>query len=63
MTEILHITNGDSTVCLLRAAGIEGEYLPWRDVLHDGPVPGGITLEQLSKVRAKFIAGSGWGEL
>lgn len=63
MTEILHITNGDSTVCLLQAAGIDGEYLPWRDVLHDGPVPGGLTLEQLSEVRAKFIADSGWGEL
>ncbi len=63
MTEILHITNGDSAVSLLRAAGIEGEYLPWRDVLHDGPVPGDLSLDQLSEVRAKFIAGIGWGEL
>lgn len=27
---ILNITNGDSTVDLLREAGIPGEYLPWR---------------------------------
>lgn len=60
MTNVLHITNGDSAVSLLREAGITGHYLPWRDVLHDGPVPGDLSLEELSKVRAKFIADMGW---
>lgn len=63
MTKILHITNGDSAVSVLQAANIEGKYLPWRDVLHDGPVPGGLSLEKLSEVRAKFIAETGWGDL
>ena len=47
----------------MRQAAIAGEYLPWRDVLHEGPVPKDLTLEQLSKVRAEYIASQGWGEL
>lgn len=60
MTNTLHITNGDSAANLLRDAKIAGHYLPWRDVLHDGPVPGDMSLYQLSKIRAKFIADVGW---
>jgi hypothetical protein len=30
--------------------------LPWRDVLHEGPVRQGLTIEQLSKERAAFLA-------
>ena len=37
--------------------------LPWQDVLHEGPVRGGLTLEQLSEERARFIAEAGWGPL
>jgi Domain of unknown function (DUF1835) len=63
MKNILNITNGDSTVDLMKKAGIPGIFLPWRDVLHDGPVPRDLTLDELSKVRAKFIACQGWGEI
>ncbi|MDB5033971.1 MAG: hypothetical protein JWQ98_1212 [Chlorobi bacterium] len=59
---MLNITNGDSAVQVMRMAGIEGEYLPWRDLLHEGPVPSGLTLEELSDVRAGFIAACGWGD-
>ncbi len=59
---MLHITNGDAAVAVMAAAGITGEILPWRDVLHEGPVPGGLALEALSEIRAGFIAESGWGE-
>lgn len=62
MEKILNITNGDSAVALMQDADIPGRYLPWRDVLHDGPVPEGLSLEELSKVRADFIAACGWGE-
>ncbi|MGI9501958.1 MAG: DUF1835 domain-containing protein [Geminicoccaceae bacterium] len=60
MSELI-ITNGDSTVSLLRAAGFETEILPWRDVLHEGPVPETSVshaddLEQLSAIRAAFLA-------
>jgi hypothetical protein len=58
---MLHITNGDSAGGSLRATGIPGQVIAWRDVLHEGPVPAGLALEALSDVRARFIAGSGWG--
>lgn len=58
---MLHITNGDSAVAMLRRAGIQGDMLPWRDVLHEGPVPSGLGLEALSALRAQFIADQGWG--
>jgi hypothetical protein len=58
---MLHITNGDSAAERIRAAGIAGTILPWRDVLHEGPVPGGLPLERLSAVRADYIASLGWG--
>ena len=57
---MLHITNGDSTAISLRRSGIPGVFLAWRDVLHDGPVPAGLSLRQLSEVRARFLAERGW---
>ena len=62
MSDTLIITNGDSAVDVLRAGGLEGTILPWRDVLHDGPVPDGLDLEELSSVRAEFIAAMGWSD-
>ncbi len=62
MGKILNITNGDSAVEIMKQADIAGEFLPWRDVLHDGPVPQVKSLENLSKIRAKFIADCGWGD-
>lgn len=60
---MLHIANGDMTVGVLRTAELPGIYVPWRDVLHEGPVPAGLDLPQLSRVRAEFIASCGWGKL
>ena len=62
MKNILNITNGDSAVEIMKKAGIPGTFLPWRDVLHDGPVPKEITLEKLSEIRAEFIIERNWGE-
>ena len=59
----LHITNGDSAAGTMREAGIGSEILPWRDVLHDGPVPGGLELSELSRVRASYLASIGLGEV
>jgi len=39
LMRILNITNGDSATTLMQRAGVPGDYLPWRDVLYDGPVP------------------------
>ena len=60
---MLHLTNGDAAADLLQAAGIYGTILPWRDVLHEGPVPAGLNLDALSDARARFLAGRGWGDL
>jgi len=58
----LIITNGDSAGELLRKAFANTEVLPWRDVLHDGPVPITDTFEELSEVRADYLAERGWGD-
>jgi hypothetical protein len=42
---------------------VSGEVLPWRDVLHEGPVRAGLGLDELSRERAAFIAECGWGPL
>jgi hypothetical protein len=58
---MLHITNGDSAGETLGASGVPGEVLPWRDILHEGPVPPGFSLGDLSEVRARFIVDAGFG--
>lgn len=58
----LNITNGDSAAGTLGDAGIDGKIISWRDVLHEGPVDSSLSLEELSKQRARFIAEQGWGE-
>lgn len=56
----LNITNGDCAVTTLTRAAQPGDWLPWRDGLHEGPVPAGLVLPDLSSVRARFIAERGW---
>ncbi|HET7715132.1 MAG TPA: hypothetical protein VFK86_05855 [Bauldia sp.] len=53
---LLTITNGDSASDLLTAAGQGGSMLPWRDVLHEGPIVSGA-LEESSAVRSAYLAG------
>lgn len=60
MQNILNITNGDCAVGVMHEAGLTGDFLPWRDVLHEGPVPAGLPLQDLSRVRAQFIIERGW---
>jgi hypothetical protein len=52
----LIITNGDSAGSLLRRAVPGAEILPWRDVLHEGPVPLTDTLAELTEIRADYLA-------
>ena len=51
---MLHITNGESVS--LPQTGRPGQVIYWNDIRHDGPVPRGLTLQELSKVRERFIA-------
>ncbi|HUQ92476.1 MAG TPA: hypothetical protein VM120_12420 [Bryobacteraceae bacterium] len=57
---MLHITNGDSVLCSFESVSMPGEYLSWRDILHEGPVPQTETLAELSAIRARFVADCGW---
>jgi hypothetical protein len=61
--DALHIAPGDAL-----AAGVAPvvelpveDLLPWRDVLHEGPVPTGLTPAELAEVRAAHLAARGWG--
>lgn len=56
---ILHVANGTCTTNLIIAAGLPGATSLWADPLHDGPVPGGLTDDQLVAVRARHLGGDG----
>jgi hypothetical protein len=62
VTQRLNITNGDSAAGTLSEAGIAGKIVAWRDVLHEGPVDSSLSLNALSKQRARFISERGWGD-
>lgn len=60
---MLLITNGDVAANGLRRTRLGGRVLAWRDVLHEGPVPSGLTLRELSAVRGRFLSSRGWAPL
>ncbi len=52
---MFHIVDGESTGGTLRWAGFsKDDILRWRDALYDGPVPAGLSLRQLSRLRSRF---------
>jgi hypothetical protein len=51
---MLHVTNGESVS--IPQSGLPGQVVYWNDILHDGPVPLGLPLQELSRVRERFIA-------
>ena len=53
---MLHITNGDSVGDTLRQTGLPGAIVTWKDILHEGPTPAGLSLGQMSQLRARFLA-------
>ena len=63
VTTDLVITNGDAAGEVLRRTLPGAEVLPWRDVLHEGPVPVTPTPEELTAVRIEYLAGAGGGDL
>ena len=60
---LLHIARGDCAIEALRDSDIEGDFLSQMNVLHDGPVPEGLRLEELYNIRTKFIAECDWDSL
>ena len=59
---MLHVTNGDSAAGTLRLSGVPGMVSITADVLHEGPTPGGLAPERWRKVRARYLAESGYAD-
>ena len=45
---VLYIVNGDCAIEALKDSGIEEDFFPGWMSFHDGPVPEGLSLEELS---------------
>ena len=59
---MLHVTNGDSAAGTIRLSGVTGEVSIVADVLHEGPAPAGLPPERWRKVRARYLAESGYDD-
>jgi len=59
MLSHLHITNGDGAGDLLKASGLGGDVLPWRDTMFEGPFPAGLDLAATSALRASYLGAVG----
>jgi|SRR5579863_1382529 len=57
----LHVTNGDAVLYLFKKAGILGTHLPWRDILHEGPLDATLALAEHSRMRGAYLASRGLG--
>jgi hypothetical protein len=55
---MLHVTNGSIAVSRLHDLGVPGTIIPWDDVLHEGPVPAGVSDADLRHIRAEFLSSS-----
>ena len=55
----LHIANGTSTTGTFASAGIPGETSIWADPLHEGPVPAGVSDDELVRIRSAFLSNGG----
>ncbi len=55
----LIITNGDNAAELLQLAGRQATFLPWRDVLHEGPIThtglAAVTAERVAYLSRRFL--------
>jgi len=64
----LHVTNGDVAAEGIRQSGIigdqgdRGEVAVTADLLHEGPAPSGLPPERWRKVRARYLAESGYDD-
>jgi hypothetical protein len=53
----LHVTNGTSVTTTLEAAGVPGLRSIWSDPLYEGPVPAGLSDDELREVRERYLGG------
>lgn len=62
----LHVTNGDIVAERLRAIGVDGCVLPWREILHEGVWADYASVDaqgrhQFNLNRALYVESKGWG--
>jgi len=60
------VANGTSTTSTIEAAAIPGIRSIWADPLYEGPVPGGLSDEELVDVRGRYLGASeddSWNDL
>lgn len=53
----LHVANGTCTTDLIAASGMPGLRSIWADPLYEGPVPAGLSDEELVAVRTRYLSG------
>jgi hypothetical protein len=53
----LHVANGSSVTTTLEAAGVPGLQSIWADPLYEGPVPAGLSDDELREVRGRYLGG------
>ena len=56
-TRLLHVANGTCTTRLIEAAGLSGTTSLWADPLYGGPVPSGLSDDELVEVRTRYLTG------
>jgi hypothetical protein len=59
---MLHVLNGTATSGTLEQSNVLGTYVAYFDALTDGPVPGGLSDQEMREVRARYVASRGWAE-
>jgi hypothetical protein len=55
----LHVANGTATTRHFAEAGIPGRTSIWADPLHEGPVPAGVSDEEMVRIRSRFLSDDG----
>ena len=55
-SRLLHVGNGHATTGLIELSAIPGRTMVWCDPLDEGPVPGGISDDELLRIRAGFLS-------
>ena len=57
---LLHVLNGDSVRGTLERSDVPGAFLPYADILHEGPVPLHTGTPQWRETRARYMAANGY---
>lgn len=58
---MLHVTGYPAALEAIESAQFGGQVVMWRDPLHEGPVPGDLTPEELARLRAPALERLGYG--